>query len=241
MKRTITYILFYFFVISGLSAQRYSGHYGHSSSDGYSILMIGGGPAYLFGDVGGKMDAGSFKGTYFNPASISASGIIGYRYIFPNNLSLKFNLVYGSYTGTDSLTLNGARGFNLVSNIFEGSVQGEIFILGGPRQIGNTPHSLYIFGGAGLLFQNPNITPEDKIRDSDTYLRGFGRTPVLPFGAGYEFYIGNSFSVGGEMSFRYAFGDYLDGVKTKYSDNNDIIIHFNLALSYNFSLGRAYR
>ncbi len=240
MKKRFLYILLFISVVSGVGAQRRYGLYGHRNGDGYSILMGGTGPAYLFGDVGGSMKSTLFKGTTFNFASTRGFVALGYRYIFPNNLSLRFNAMYGSFFGTDTLTKLQARKYVFQSDIFESSIQGELFLIGGPRQLGSTKHSLYLFAGGGVIVSAPHLTGNNRATDI-IKTNVVGITPVLPFGLGYEYYLGNGFSVGGEMAFRYAYGDFLDGLKTPDSDNNDVLTNFNITFSYNFSLGNPYR
>ncbi len=240
MKKRFLYILLFISVVSSVGAQRRYGLYGHRNGDGYSILMGGAGPAYLFGDVGGSMKSTLFKGTTFNYASTRYFVTLGYRYIFPNNLSLRFNALYGSFYGTDTMTILQARKYVFHSDIIETSLQGELFLIGGPRQLGSTSHSLYLFAGGGVIIQNPQLRGNNRATDiikSDA----IGITPVLPFGIGYEYYLGRGFSIGGEVAFRYAYGDFLDGLKTPDSDNNDVLTNLNFSLSYNFSLGNPYR
>jgi len=240
MNKRLLYILLFISVVSGIGAQRRYGLYGHRNGDGYSILMGGAGPAYLFGDVGGSMKSTLFKGTTFNYSSTRNFVTLGYRYIFPNNLSLRLNVFYGSFYGADTLTNLQARKYAFRSDLMETSLQSELFLLGGPRQLGSTRHSLYLFAGGGIIIHKPHLWGNSRSTDiikSDV----IGYTPILPFGVGYEFYLGNGFSVGGEMAFRYAYGDFLDGLKTPDSDNNDVLTNFNITFSYNFSLGNPYR
>lgn len=238
-KSLVCIILLITTSISGAFSQSRGGLYGHRAGAGYSIIMIEAAPAYLFGDVGGKMQTTLFKGTTFNPSSIRALGGVSYRYIFPNNLSVKLNALYGYYYGTDAQTSFDTRAYTVKSGIFEFSFQGEMFLLGGPRELGSSLHSLYLFTGAGMLIQNPVLTGNS--RSSDKIVQGVNTTPVLPFGVGYEYYIGRGLSVGVEGAFRYSVGDFLDGLKTPFSDNNDVITNIGVTVSYNFSIGSSFR
>ena len=239
MKKLFIYICIFCSAISALNGQSRRGLYGHSKSNGYSILMIGGGPAYLFGDVGGAMSSTIFKGSTFNPSSTRAFGTLGYRYIFPNNLSVRANLLVGSFYGEDSNTNLALRAYTFNSTIIEASLQTELFLLGGPDNYRYNPHSLYIFAGAGNVTFMPQVSGNS--RYGDVIKSVPDNAPIVPFGLGYEVYLGNSFSFGTEVAFRYAFDDFLDGLKTPFSDNNDLLVNLNFTLSYNLSLGMSHR
>lgn len=225
-------------MISAVSGQGRRGLYGHSKLDGYSILLVGGGPAYLFGDVGGDMRATVFKGSTFNPGSTSGMGCLGFRHIFPNNLSLKVNLMYCKLFGSDAETILEYRGYSFNSTTIEASFQAELFLIGGSNSY-NNPHSVFIFAGAGNLTYIPTLIGNS--RSQDVIKSGISNAPILPFGFGYEYYLGEGFSLGSEVGFRYAFSDFLDGLKTPYSQNNDLLLNFNVTVSYNFSLGKYSR
>jgi hypothetical protein len=237
MKNLLLYLFIFFLTISVSYGQNRWGLYGHKKGSGYSILTMGVGPAYLFGDVGGKKLTGLVKGTTFNMNSTRNFVTFGYRYIFPNNLSLRANILYGNFVGEDDGTNLQSRGYVFKSRIFETSVQGEWFILGGPlKDFRNAPHSLYIFAGAGNINYLPTLTGNN--RDFDEIKLQIGNAPIIPFGLGYELSIGNGISIGSELAFRYAFSDFLDGLRTPYSKSNDLLVNFNITLSYNLSLGR---
>lgn len=236
MKKLFIYIAILCFAITGAYGQGRRGLYGHSKVDGYSILLVGGGPAYLFGDVGGSMRTTLFKGSTLNPSSTRAFGTLGYRYIFPNNLSVRANLLFGKFYGNDTLTNLQSRRYAFRSTIIEASLQAELFLIGGPDSYRYSPHSLYLFAGAGNVTFIPLVTGNN--RGGDVIKSVSSNAPILPFGFGYELYLGDGFSFGTEFAFRYAFNDFLDGLKTPYSDNNDLLINLNLTFSYNFSLGR---
>lgn len=238
MKKILLYIILFFLTTSATYGQRRWGLYGHRKGSGYSVITLGVGPAYLFGDIGGEQLSGLFKGTTFNINSTRSFVSLGYRYIFPNNLSVRANLLYGGFVGIDEKTDLGARLYAFESSIFEASVQGEWFILGGPlNDFKNTFHSLYIFAGAGNVTYTPNLwgnTRTGDIRKSDLT----ENAPIVPFGFGYEYYLGEGLSIGSELAFRYAFSDFLDGLKTPHSKNNDLLVNLNITVSYNLSLGR---
>jgi hypothetical protein len=237
MRNLLLYFCLCFLTISATYGQNRWGLYGHKKGTGSSIIMLGAGPAYLYGDVGGKQLSGLFKASTLNPKSTRNFISLGYRYIFPNNLSLRFNALYGSFVGTDSLTILQARKYNFTSNVLEISFQGEWFIIGSNYgYYNNEPHSLYVFAGAGNVTYMPTLTGNSRMED--VIKTETGNAPIIPFGIGYEYYIGNGFSLGSEFAFRYAFSDFLDGLKTPYSNSNDLLVNLNFTVSYNFSLSR---
>lgn len=239
MKKLFLYIAILFLTTLGVNGQSRRGLYSHSKSDGYSVLIVGGGPAYLFGDVGGAMQSTVFKGSTFNPNSTSGMGSLGFRHIFVNNLSLKANLMYCKLFGSDAETILQYRGYDFSSTTIEASFQAELFLFGGPNSYNNNPHSVFIFAGAGNLTYIPVLTGNS--RSQDVIKTGLSNAPILPFGFGYEYYLGEGFSLGSEFGFRYAFSDFLDGLKTPYSQNNDLLLNFNVTVSYNFSVGKFSR
>jgi len=235
MKKLFAYIIISAITVSLIPVRAGGGLYGHRLGDGYSIAMLYVGPAYLFGDIGGKMNSGLFKGTSYNPSSTRPSIGLGYRYIFPNNLSIRGGLSYTNFYGTDSLTNLSNRQYQIHSSVIEFSLLSEFFIIGGPRMEDVTNHSLYVFTGAGNVTYIPNLT--GNARTQDVIKNDIGNTPVIPFGLGYEYYLGNNISIGSEFVVKYIVSDFLDGLKTPYSKNDDMIVNFNVTLTYNFSLG----
>jgi hypothetical protein len=170
------------------------------------------GPAYLFGDVGGRIEDQIFLGsTDWDMTKTRFLYSIGFRQHFPNNFGLKGTLAYGQFAGTDEGTSNPTRGYSFTSDITEISLQSEYTLYGGPYARRRTPNLVYIFAGAGILSYQPILIRDGGPRPIDT-VNGPGITPVMPFGIGYQYRFSTRFSLGAEFGWRYTFTDYLDCV-----------------------------
>ncbi len=199
-----------------------------------SMLSVGFGPAYMFGDIGGKLNSTIFAGTDFAPSSIRFDMFAAYRFLVSSHFGLKANFVYGNYSGTDFNTnlYKPTRSYEFTSNVFEVSLQGEYFILGAPLHLRTTKHSVYVCGGAGVLMHTAVVGGHH--RTFDQINQESLTTPVLPVGIGYEYYLGSGCLVGAQYNVRYVFGDFLDGIVTPDSKQNDFISSLNFTFSYFF-------
>ncbi len=112
----------------------------------------------------------------------------------------------------------------------------------------------YLFGGIGAVFTNPTVTiqpgatfpPVQRLLDQD--MANLKKAAlVLPFGVGLKYNVAERWTIGGEVGYRYAFSDYLDGTKLsttaigsgtatdpKGPSNNDGYLVANLLASYRF-------
>lgn len=96
------------------------------------------GPAYLFGDVGGRIEDQLFLGsTDWDMTKTRFLYSIGFRQHFPNNFGLKGTLAYGQFAGTDEGTSNPTRGYSFTSDITEISLQSEYIVR---RTLRPSPH-----------------------------------------------------------------------------------------------------
>ena len=205
-----------FLIISNfiVAQKRLLGQFTHDIPGIFSVMLSGVGPAYLFGDVGGRIEDQIFLGsTDWDMTKTRFLYSIGFRQHFPNNFGLKGTLAYGQFAGTDEGTSNPTRGYSFTSDITEISLQSEYTLYGGPYARRRTPNLVYIFAGAGILSYQPILIRDGGPRPIDT-VNGPGITPVMPFGIGYQYRFSTRFSLGAEFGWRYTFTDYLDCVTT---------------------------
>ena len=201
-----------FLIISNfiVAQKRLLGQFTHDIPGIFSVMLSGVGPAYLFGDVGGRIEDQIFLGsTDWDMTKTRFLYSIGFRQHFPNNFGLKGTLAYGQFAGTDEGTSNPTRGYSFTSDITEISLQSEYTLYGGPYARRRTPNLVYIFAGAGILSYQPILIRDGGPRPIDT-VNGPGITPVMPFGIGYQYRFSTRFSLGAEFGWRYTFTDYLD-------------------------------
>lgn len=233
MRKISIYLIFLLSISNFLSAQKRSnGRFGHDLPGVFSIMLSGVGPAYLFGDVGGKVQDQMFLGnTDWDMAKTRFLYSIGFRQLFPNNFGLKATLAYGQFAGTDEGTSNPTRGYSFTSDITELSIQSEYTLYGGPYSKVHTPSLLYVFAGAGVLSYRPNLIRDGGPRPTDI-IETDGLTPVMPFGIGYQYQVSPRFAIGAEFGWRYTFTDFLDGVSTINSRSNDVLSNLNFTFTY---------
>ena len=111
-----------FLIISNfiVAQKRSLGQFTHDIPGIFSVMLSGVGPAYLFGDVGGRIEDQIFLGsTDWDMTKTRFLYSIGFRQHFPNNFGLKGTLAYGQFAGTDEGTSNPTRGYSFTSDITE--------------------------------------------------------------------------------------------------------------------------
>lgn len=160
-----------FLIISNfiVAQKRLLGQFTHDIPGIFSVMLSGVGPAYLFGDVGGRIEDQIFLGsTDWDMTKTRFLYSIGFRQHFPNNFGLKGTLAYGQFAGTDEGTSNPTRGYSFTSDITEISLQSEYTLYGGPYARRRTPNLVYIFAGAGILSYQPKLIRDGGPRPIDT-------------------------------------------------------------------------
>ena len=204
-----------------------------------SIMVSAFGPAYCFGDPGVLSTKTFFLNVFdFNLLDTRFVYSLGLRHIFPNNFGLKATIYYGTFTGTDVGSIYPTRGYSFNSKVQEFTVNAEYILLGGPNDKYLTPHTLYVFAGAGVIHSNvifmyngnvittpPPSRPDDKIQLVTT-------APVIPMGIGYQFQLNYRLSIGAEFVYHSVFSDYIDGIHTSTSKNNDALTSLSLTFAY---------
>jgi opacity protein-like surface antigen len=181
-----------------------------------------------------------FGGSYYlgdlNPhrqfamTRIAGGGI--YRFNINPHVALRLNGILASVEGNDAVVkYNEDRNLSFVSNIAELSIQGEVNFLHFVSGNLDTPHTPYIFAGAGMFSFNPKaeyggrwyeLQPlgtegqgTEAYPDREPYKR---YSSSFLFGLGYKFNITRHITGGLEWGMRRTGTDYLDDVSTTYPD-----------------------
>lgn len=237
MKKFIYIALLYSVLMPQVKGQSARGLYGSGVPGSFSIMLSGIGPAYLFGDVGGRIDEQIIKpfDWDFNHTRFMYS--MGLRYLFPGNFGLKANVMFGSFTGNDDNTSNDLRAYSFESRVTEFSVLGEFVVWGGPFSEYPNRNSISVFAGAGVLNAQSNLYRTGGYRPTDTFLPSV-TTPVIPAGISYQYALNSNLSVGAEFAWRYTFTDYLEGLSTPDSRNNDVLVNLSFTLNYKIYGGK---
>ncbi len=160
------------------------------------------------------------------------------RHNMSNRFSLRGNLLYGKLKGDDAnYDRNKSRAANFESTLIELSAIGEYEFRGNKRwsESGTFTKtwSPYIFGGLGANFGNPEgeLTGTGDIDEKD-----FGNTHLaIPLGLGIRFDLSRKVNLGFEFGERFAFSDYLDGIKNNGDpDDNDVYNFGGVVLAFRF-------
>jgi OmpA-OmpF porin, OOP family len=215
---------------------------------------VGTGSVQLFGDIGGtasKENWFGLKDIKINETSPAFS--MDVRYKINPILSTKVNLDLGFGRGQDAGSRND-RGRSYKTVLFEFSGQVEHYFLVEEKRYRSAAMynrrgmmnnyatlSAYTFVGAGLIYAHANPNPGSQpIHEVDSYKPGSHFAPVFPFGIGVKYVIDERSYIGGELGYRWAFSDYLEGYKQTAASKHRDIYYFFL-ISYNYRLKTTHR
>jgi hypothetical protein len=209
-------------------------------------IVVTRGSEFLFADPGNSQQ--TIFGPVFNQGILTNGEFsLGLKRVFPGNFSIKADLSYSHYTGTDSIvnlkditekhTFDfRLRGYSFKSDVLQLKIRAEYaFYIGDEYSLYRTS-AIYPFIGIGLLSSNATLTRSVPTFNDDgkyKYLNSVV-SPVIPFGVGYQYDLDPNFSVGAEIKYEYVFSDYLDGFRppNPRSNNNDFIFGISLVLTY---------
>jgi len=229
-KVSFIVLLFLLFLCSKGFSQDKNGLYGKHKPSVGSIILTGIGPAYCFGDIGGSVSQQALLGA--NDWDVRFTRYLfslGFKQEFKNHFGYKLVFYTGHFAGSDNGSRMAYRNFSYTNNINELTLQGEYNIWGG--NFSETPHTLYIYGGVGVLNSNSNFTgdkstrPDDKFKNSVT-------SPVVPIGIGYQYRFTDKLAAGVEFGWHYILSDYVDGYSSVTSKHNDTLSALNITITY---------
>lgn len=188
------------------------------------------GPAFAFGDIGGSQYRKMFFGS--NDWVITDTKYLlslGVRMVYDEEWGYKVTFHHGSFKGSDADSRNSARGYSFSSNYYAASFQGDYTI--GKGKINYLwSYSYYAFAGLGVMFADTHL--KGNLRPTDEHKPNV-LAPIAPVGIGFQFRH-KKFIIGTELEYQYLFTDFLDGLTTPYSKNNDLIVGLKLTLGYRF-------
>lgn len=209
------------------------------------------GTTQIFGDIGGTAD----KENWFGIKDISfdetkmAYGVFA-RYKVNSLFSVKANFNYGKGQGTDENSRND-RGRSYKANLYEFSGQFEYYFLSEePRHrssawfdkkgmVNNySTLSAYLFAGFGVGYSTLSHNFGSTVGPYDDY-RSSNIAPVVPFGIGAKFVLDEKWTIEGDLGYRWAINDYVEGYKqTSASKFNDIYYFLMFSVSYRLETSR---
>ena len=220
-------------------AQNRLGLYGKNTLGKVFISYTGLGPASLYGDIGGTLGEQAFYGldkwSIFTRNTLNQ---LSAKYVFTNNIGIRAAFLNGSYEAADTeKTIHPDRGLAHKTTLLGGYLAAELVLFGGPFSERFSRHNLYLYGGAGFIQSQSEVTLFGEKHDGTTPLRddkveNLIRTPVIPIGIGYQFEIMNRWWIGAEFSINYMQSDFVDGIKTRASKSNDMLISLLMSISY---------
>jgi hypothetical protein len=178
---------------------------------------------------------------HFAMTRIAAGGL--YRFNINEHFALRLNGIFASVEGNDAVVkYNETRNLSFISNVTEVSVQAEVNFLSFLTGASDTPHSPYLFGGAGAFAFNPRAELDGRYYDLQplgTEGQGIEGYPDpykrisynLLFGLGYKFNITRQVAAGLEWGWRLTATDYLDDVSGYYPDPSHLLSQTSRDLS----------
>ena len=206
------------------------------------------GTTQFYGDIGGYTPGENILGIKdFSFHNTRYNITVKARYKILQNVSVRFNMAFGSFHSTDVRGSNEGRGFESKTAFFEPAILGEfyfiknrgensfLFFKGNKTLLQSIFSALdfYTFTGIGGLVYK--VKPNDKLEPLATKLNGF--TPVIPLGLGVKLNYSADFNFGIELGARYTFTDRLDGYTSQYSKANDIYHFLNFTVTYKIFTG----
>jgi len=219
-------------------------------------IMFNAGATQFLGDLGGHNGIGkdySLRDLNFT-ATFGNIGI-GFRYRFAKHFATTTLLTAAMLKGDDALTkepIRNARNLNFRSPYINLNQRIE-WIIYTNEGIGNRyglkggmhDHNfqLYVFGGIGLAWFNPQGKYQGKwvnLRPLHTEGQGLPNGPKkylpitasVPAGLGFRFAISRMWTLGLEATYIKTFSDYIDDVHGKYYDPAVLASHYGQASAY---------
>jgi hypothetical protein len=178
------------------------------------------------------------------------AGVWG-RYPIFEKIYVRGQIYRGSLTANEKLYPTSdyrlKRGFSFNSTFTEIGTQVECHFLGltnGFQLDYDDPiFSMYAFGGVGITYFNPttDYNEASAVMDvsADKYALFTRNTVSIPFGMGTKIKLTDALYIGGEMSMRKTFTDYIDGISkiTNTTKTKDFYVLSGVYVSWVFNQG----
>ncbi len=212
---------------------------------------LGIGTTNVYGDLGGAPNATNLLFirdiTFRNTRPTIYTAL---RYKLDPKMALKFNLDYGYSRNEDfNNSRNEQRQFISITNLIEASVQYEFYFLQEERRLKSAAMfnrrgmvnnystiGAYVFAGVGGVVYWSELDVER--RPIDIYKPETGITLALPIGVGLKYVLSDQWMLGWELGYRHTLSDFVDGIQTPWSNNNDVYWLSTLNLSYRIPTSR---
>lgn len=246
MKR---FILTYIFITATVFG--YAQFFNKTNWDEYRHqLEYGVGLSNFLGDLGGKDAIGTDDLQDLEKSEFNLGFYIGYKYTLYRKLYLRTDLSFARVSGDDKLTaepFRQNRNLSFRSNIYEFAAlfefeipinfrKGHIYDIKGAKPWKDGGSSFFIFAGVGVFHFNPQTYVEGRwvdlkpLRTEGQGLPGgakeYSRINFsIPLGLSVTKRLGERYSMGIELSYRYTFTDYIDDVSTTYYNPYDIELY----------------
>lgn len=178
-----------------------TGLYGKKSTIGYSVLSVGNGACMLL-NGGGLSSSFNYEDITIQANNVSGYWVLGYKYVREDGLAMRFNCLYGSYDGSDTLNKDEIEKYYYKNRVLGFSALMQKYLIPQRRRLSHNDCAVYLLGGAGLEIQNPEVllgkTSPQKIAGEINLL------PVIPVGVGVELFPLRKLSISAELGIRYS-------------------------------------
>jgi hypothetical protein len=215
----IFFLIFSFFTQTTFAQKRDNeGLIKVNSSVGSLVFTVG--AAHCIGDFTGPI-LGRFS---FNTIRYEAS--MGFRHSFPNRFGYRVSIHHGLYESRDA----DQRLPSTTSNITMFTALGEFNVF----QSSTTFRSsrMYVYGGGGWAYASIDFKGNlESSSIKNVTFKSLESTTIIPVGLGFDIWINSDFNFGVEGGFKYAFSDYMNGVRIAGS-RNDILANISLTISH---------
>jgi hypothetical protein len=217
-------------------------------------IHVGVGAANVFGDLGGaatRDNWGGLKDLQFSQTR--PTFYVAGRTYLNEQFSVKLGLFAGLTAGSDKGSYNDYRAYSYSGKLVELSGQMEWNFLRANVSLGSMrlqrrglrgarlqTHA-YAFLGAGAAYSITTLNTNGKKLGTGEYDNGSPAGLVVPFGLGVKSDINQEWAIGFEIGRRYSTSDYLDGITTDWSKDNDLYYFTTLHAIYKFNVSARRR
>jgi hypothetical protein len=193
------------------------------------------GDSQIFGDIGGTFAENNWYGLRDIKLGESRPAFHLYaRYKISHAFSTKVNLIYGNGYGSDETSgILRQRSYKTMFGEFSANIEyyflkelRPFMTFGNYRRMGMRNNyklfASYLFIGAGTNYSYSTHEYNEIWLPRDDYRPGSNLAIVLPFGVGLKYIIDDHWMIAGELGYRYAFSDFLEGytqtISSKFKD-----------------------
>jgi hypothetical protein len=244
MKRSVL-ILFLFCLVYSLSESRVQGQLWKMKR---WETVVGFGPSFFFGDIGGYTQGENllgFKDLSINQTRFNFNFDIKYRISTKFNTRLSFT--YAFFHAADIKGSNENRDFEATMSGIEPALLFEyyfvknkaersyLFSKGRGTGFGSILRSLDFYAFTGIGGLKYTVKGNDNLANIGYDPGGFDA--VIPYGIGATLIYSPNYNFGVEFGGRYLNSDYLDGYTSQYSNSNDVYYFLNFTITYKLKTG----